>query len=110
MKNRYLIVVLAILIVVFLGYGVFKRFSDNQQEAARYQSLNKRIPINTKYILLEDNHCPDGYYEVQTAGDRLDFIIPAGTLVIVNGISGSKKYHLYAKKGETQPLLPPVRE
>lgn len=110
MKNQYLIVGLAILIVAFLGYGIFKRFSNNQQEATRYQSLNKRIPINTKYILLEDNHCPDGYYEVQSVGDRLDFIIPAETLVIENGSPGLKKYHLYAKIGETQPLLPPVRE
>lgn len=109
MSEKYWIIPLIIL-SVFIGFGTFKRFTDDKQLEAQRQSLNKRIPNNTKYILSKDNECPDGYVEVHSSGEGMDFLIPAGTLVIENGNPGAKRYHLYAKRGEQQPLLPPVKE
>ncbi len=109
---KYLLYGMLIILAVFV-FRIGMR-SDNMKailsQHSALQNLDKRIPVNTRYILLEEDQCPNGYDEVKYAGDGMDILIPAGTLVVGNGGSGAKKYHLCSKKGERQTLLPPVKE
>lgn len=78
----------------------------------QYPDLSKRIPIDTRYLLVDTSSCPAGYVAVKNEGADMDFLIPKGTLVIatVNPNPDAQiKYLLCGKIGERHTLLPPVK-